>query len=354
MRDLYSILGVPRSADQDAIRTRFKKLARKYHPDVSEDEKDHERFKAISAAYQILSDKSRRASYDEFGEISLKPGFDAEQARRWGGGGMPGGGGGMPGGFQGGVDLGDLLGSILGGRTGGPFPGGAGRGPARGPSGFPGGGGFPGAGGFPGGGGFSGGFPGGGFPGGGSPGRAPPSADIEQSIDIDVVESIHGASRVVSSGHERWRVKIPAGVEDGRLIRLRGKGRSQAGGAPGALLLRIRIRDQPGLRRDGADLHLDVPISLSEAMCGARVQVATPTGSVWVRVPPDTRGVRKLRLRGRGVPGDPSGDLYLHLQPTAPPATDPEAVKLAEQLARFYAGDLRAGVPDLTPPDGES
>jgi molecular chaperone DnaJ len=377
MKDLYSVLGVARDADQASIKKSFKTLARKFHPDVNKDAGASERFKEITAAYEVLGDEQKRTLYDEFGEASLRVGFDADQARAFRnmGGGFPGGGrhAGPEGGF--------------------PFPGGSG-------GGF----GFEDL--------FSGLFGRGGAPGGGAP-RARQGADVEGHVEIGLLDAVRGAEIPLSvtrpgpcgrcngeggagkrtcgacggsgrrplrqfgmnalvqceecagggvvyaeecdacAGTGRTRdavtlnVRIPPGVESGRTLRLRGQGGAGQRGAPnGDLLLTVRVREHPLLRRNGRDLEMDLPIRLAEAIGGAAVEVPTPTGRVRVKVPPGSSNGRRLRVAGRGVQDRAGpGDLYLVLRPVVPDATDAETVALAEQLdARGAAGDPRGGL----------
>ena len=313
MRDLYSVLGVSRSADQDTIRKAYKKLARTYHPDLNKSSAAAEKFKEINAAYDVIGDEEKRKLYDRFGEASTRPGFDAEQARRWqqatGGFGGFGrgrsgrvrsdfadfgfGGGGAPGG---GVNMEDLLGSMFGGRA---------RGPRRG-------------------------------------------TDIEETVRLSLSSALAGTSITVQApGHGTLRVRIPSGIHDGGTVRLRGKGRpSPLGGAAGDLLLKVTIEPHPLLRREGDNLFMDVPLTVQEAMEGGAVEVPTPDGTVRVKIPAGVRGGERLRLRKRGMPlkDDGRGDLYLVLRPTLPRTTDVDAMKLAEELSKFYEGDVRGSL----------
>jgi len=367
MRDLYTVLGVPRDADQARIKKAFKKLARRYHPDINKDPGAEEKFKEINAAHGVLGDESRRALYDEFGEISLSPGFDAEKARAYRSmGGNPFAGGGR----GGGVNLDDLLSSLFGGGMGGSRAGGP-------------------AGGF-------------GFRGGRAAARK--GADLRSRIVVDLLTALRGGEVPISlrrpescgacrgqggagrqacaacrgSGRTRLpgvnavvacsacggqgatfqkecgdcagtgritrdvrlNVKLPRGIEDSKSIRLRGQaGEGQGGGPRGDVILEIGVRPHPRLRREGMDLHLAVPLTLYEAMSGGKITVPTPWGDVSVKVPP---GRDRLRLRGRGVrtvAGE--GDLYLDLRPVAPPADDPRALELAAELEQHYPSPPR-------------
>jgi curved DNA-binding protein len=311
-KDLYGVLGVPRDADEDAIRKAYRQLARRHHPDVNPgDEEAEERFKAVSEAYAVLSDPERRRNYDEFGEISLEGGFDAEKARqtreafgqRFGAGG---GGGGFF--ARGGEsfhfdDLEGLFSDLFarGGRGGG----------RRG-------------------------------------------ADQEVEIELDFVDAVRGGEHRLSlarptadggTRRETLSVRIPPGVADGGRIRLRGKGSEGLGsGEAGDLYARIRIRPHPFFRREGRDLYLDLPLSVREATLGAKVQVPTLDGRVTLTVPPGTDSGSKLRLRGKGVPkpsGGAPGDLYVVVQIRVPRDLPPEAAKKLEELAEYEPADLR-------------
>lgn len=306
MQNPYATLGVDKNADQDTIRKAYKKLARKYHPDINKDPGAEERFKSINSAYDVLGDQEKRKLFDTFGEASTRPGFDADAARAWqqrgGGGGMPGGFGGMPGGFGGaGVDMEDLLGSLFGA--------GASRGPRRG-------------------------------------------ADQSTRLRVDFMTTVLGGERTIqlqrpNGSVESVTVPIPAGAKDGGRVRLRGKGAPPRGGGPcGDLLVELQVAPHPTLVRDGNDLHLEVPITVHEAMAGATVTVPTPTGDVKVTVPKGAENGQKLRIKGRGIQrkGQP-GHLYLILRPTVPSTQDEAALEAAKALDAFYAGDVRK---DLT------
>lgn len=320
MTDPYRALGVARDADQATIRKAFKKLAREFHPDRNPTPAAEARFKEVSGAYEVLGDEEKRKLFDEFGEVSLKPGFNAEQARAWSrGGGFPGGG--FPGGGfgGGGVDFGDLFGDMF--ARGG---GGGGRGP-RGPR--------------------------------TRTRQMRKGEDIHADIRVDLLTALRGGetavrvTRPLSTGQIETtvlKVRIPKGVEDGQTIRLRGQGGgSPSGGPAGDLRLTIQVTPHPLLRRDGKDLELDVPLTLSEAIKGARVSVNTPSGTFKVTVPPASPAGKRLRLRGKGAPdksgGDP-GDLYLVLRPTPPVSSDPELAELAEAMDRFYDGEVRSAL----------
>ncbi|MDP2304822.1 MAG: DnaJ C-terminal domain-containing protein [Pseudomonadota bacterium] len=381
MKDLYSVLGVSKDAEPATIKKAFKTLARKFHPDVNKASEATERFKEITAAYEVLGDEQKRAFYDEFGEASLRSGFDANQARAYknmgggfGGGGAPGGGQGypFPGGAGGGFGFEDLFSGLFTRGAGGA----AGAG-ARAP--------------------------------GGRSQRAGP--DVEAQVEIPFLDAVRGAELPLQvrrpapcgtckgeggkgrrtcaacggagrrplrqfglnalvqceecggggvvyaeecetcGGTGRIRdtvilnVRIPAGVESGQTLRLRGQGGEGSGGGPaGDFLLTIKVQDHPLLRRKGKDLEMDLPVRLAEAIGGAAVEVPTPTGRVRVKVPPGSGNGRRLRVAGRGVQDRAvPGDLYLVLRPVLPATTDEETVALAEQLdGRGPEADVRA------------
>lgn len=372
MKDPYVVLGVPRDADPAAIRKAFKALARKYHPDVAKEPGAEDRFKEVNAAYEILGDEQKRALWDEFGEVSTRPGFDAEQARAWKsmGGGARGGGNGA-GGFRfedlfgggGGRGFEDILGGLggFGGRRSGADA--RGRGPdIESEVEIP----------------FLDTLRGGSVTiqlarpancrtcrGEGGTGRRPCGAcngsgrRPMRSFGMNVVvqcDECGGAGSVYerecdtcggtgrSREPVRLNVKVPAGVRDGQVIRLRGQGgEGSRGGPDGDLLLTVRAAPHPFLRRDGDDLELELPIALAEAVRGATVEVPLPAGRLRVRVPPGSANGRRLRVPGKGFPtASGAGDLYLVLRPVLPTATDEQTAALADALDARREGDPRA------------
>jgi DnaJ-class molecular chaperone len=316
-RDLYAELGVARDADEEALRKAYRQLARRHHPDVNPgDAAAEERFKAVSAAYAVLSDPERRRNYDEFGEISLEAGFDAEkarQAREAFGRRFGAGAGGAAGGFEGeGFHYGDLDGlfSDLFSRRGWEDV------------------------------------------------RRRRGADVEAELELDFVDAARGSEQRVTLGRptadggvkqETITVRIPPGVADGGRIRLRGKGgEGRGGGEPGDLYAHIRVRPHPVFRREGRDLLFDLPLSVREATLGATIEVPTLEGRVGLRVPPGTDSGTKLRLRGKGVPspsGGPPGDLYAVVQIRVPRNLSPEAAEALERLSKHDPADLRKERP---------
>ena len=387
VKDPYATLGVARNASADEIKKAYRKLAKKLHPDVNPgDKKAEERFKEVSGAFEVLGDPKKRALYDEFGEIALRPGFDEGKAQKFreyqraaAAGGRGGGFGGFEGFSGGGFDPSDLgdLGSMFGDLFNQRRQGAARR-------------------------------------------RAEEPAagdDVEASIEVDLRDAVLGAEREISlqrptrcpeckgtgakpgskpqrcpqcngsgevkvagglmratcprcqgSGQirepcprcdgdgtileaARLRVKIPPGVETGSRVRLAGQGSPGGRGADdGDLYLRITVRPHPTVRVDGRDLSLDLPITVAEAMQGAEVTAPTFEGPVKLKIPPGSQSGRKLRLRGRGLPalragstGAPRGDLYVVLQIVLPP--DSAAARAAaSEMQKLYPPDVRQDV----------
>jgi DnaJ-class molecular chaperone len=316
-RDLYADLGLARGASKDEIKKAYRKLARELHPDRNPNNpKAEERFKRVAYAADVLGDDRKRGLYDEFGEMGLREGFDAEMARAASRFRRPGG---PPG-----ID--DLFTQVNGGRGGRR----AGFGSTLEDL-------------------FGGGidelF-------GRSAGAARPGArvpDQESDIEVAFEEALKGVEKELSiresGGAERTiRVRIPAGVTDGGKVRLRGQG-ALMGTERGDLVLTVRVKEHPWFRRDGSDLHLDLPITIGEAWTGASIKVPTLEGEVTVRIPARVQSGGKLRLKGKGAPerGGGHGDLFVHLQVRLPTGSDAAAITRAvEELERHYAGDLRA------------
>lgn len=297
-QDLYEILEVPRSASEEEIRKSYRKLARKHHPDVNPNDPTAEgRFQEISFAYDVLSDAKKRELYDEFGHQGLDSGFDParareyrawqEQTRR------------SPyhnESFSMGGDLEDLLKGIFG--------------DAQRPSGP----------------------------------RQGPSTQGEVLVDFET--AVTGGEVRLQTDQRTLRVNIPRGATDGTKIRLAGQGQAgRGGGAPGDLFLTVRVRPHAIWSRDGEDLTMTLPITVGEAVSGAKISVPTPSGSVSLRVPPRSANGQKLRLRGQGVQsldGKHTGDLYVTLAVTLPSTQDPKLEELAREMERLYDHDVRA------------
>ena len=298
--DPYQELGVSRSAGADEIRKSFRKLAKQLHPDQNPGDKAaEERFKRVSAAFDILGDPEKKAQFDR-GEIDADGheamrGFDPRGAGGFGGGagrGFGGGGGQGGGGFSAqfeGVDLNDILGGVFD------------RGGARG--------------------GFG----------------AQRGADVRSRLEIDLEEAIRGGSkRVAFPDGRQLDVNIPKGAFDGQALRLRGQGQPGRGGAGGDALIELAIRPHPLYRSEGADLHMDLPVTLYDAVLGAKVQAPTPDGEVSLSVPRGSSSGAVLRLKGRGaVEGRTGrrGDLFAKLL-VALPESDPDLTAFSETMKR--------------------
>jgi curved DNA-binding protein len=321
-RDYFKVLGLDRSADADAIKRTFRKLARKYHPDVNPGDKDAEaKFKEISEAYEVLSDPDKRRRYEQFGQY-------------WSQGGTSG----AP---SGDVDFGrygnfdDFVNDLLGrfGGTGAPSSGGFGFG-----SGFPGGG-FS-ASGFPG-----GGFPGGGFSTGFGGGAAAANLDAEAVIAISFSEAFHGCERTLAVNEERVQVRIPPGVKTGSRLRLKAKGNLQPGtGRRGDLYLTLKLQEHPIWKLDGDQLRAELPLSLDELALGGEVRVATPDGEATLQVPAGISLGRSLRLKGKGWPGKGGrGDLLLTPVLRVPQQLTEQEKALFEQLRELRSSNPRSG-----------
>jgi len=390
--DFYQLLGVARTAPADELKKAYRKLAKKYHPDMNPGNKAaEEKFKQISVAFDVLSDPKKRALYDEFGEDAIKMGFDEKKAeafrayRSAGMGGERGGGGGAGGfDFGGNADVNSIFEQIFRGMggTGGfdPFGGGAAASAAAG-TGRP---------------------------------AAMRGEDLTARVQVTLPEVVKGAERTLAltrpgrcpkcegtgdqgkpgkcptcngtgrtrtsrgplsfSGAcptcagtgraakpcpecegsglveetQRLTVKIPPGVDSGSKVRVGGQGAAGTRGAPpGDLYLETEVQEHPLVRREGPDLHMDLPITVPEAMLGAEVRVPTFDGDVTVTVPPDSQSGRRLRLRGKGVPplkGGPRGDLYLTLRVMVPPSDGDKAKEAVQALKDAYRGDVRADV----------
>jgi len=294
--DLYAILGVSSDASEDEIKKAYRKLAREHHPDLNPgDAGAEERFKRVSGAYEVLSSADKRALYDEFGDDAEKIGYDPERAeeyRQWkrraeaaaGFGGFEGFGGGG-GGYQ---DLEDMLGDLFGQRA---------RGPRRG-------------------------------------------RDVEAALSVSFDDAAKGTQATVDIGGKTVRLTIPAGVESGQRLRLAGQGEpGREGGPAGDLYVRIEVGEHPRFRREGSDLHLDLPISVPEALVGATVEVPTLSGAVNLKIPAGAANGQRMRLRGKGVEpaGKPPGDLYVTLEVVMPTGGDAEAREAAaEAIAGLY------------------
>jgi curved DNA-binding protein len=308
-QDYYEALEVPRTASAEDIRRAYRRLARKYHPDVNKEAGAEDRFKQISEAYEVLRDDEKRARYDRLGadwksgqDVSGANGFDE---------GFP-----TTDGFRdvrvdfGGADFSDFFEGLFGQR-------GARRG-ARGGTGRA-----------------------------GFDGFSMRGGDQEAVLELTLEEAASGGKRRISLGDGRdFEVDIPRGVRDGQRIRLTGQGTAGAGGGPpGDLFLRARIKPHPRFRVEGRDLYVDLPVAPWEAALGAEVPVPTLSGTARLKVPAGSSSGRRLRLRGQGLPSadGSAGDLYAVLAVHVPKRLTKKERELFEQLAAVSKFDPRRG-----------
>jgi len=299
-KDYYQTLGVDRNASADDIKKAYRKLVRKYHPDVSKHKDADAKTKEINEAYDVLGDAEKRAAYDGLGRghhagEQFRPPPDWGEQYDFAGAGA-------------GADdfFADLFAHVGRTRRGGSFQ-------MRGD-------------------------------------------DIHAAIMIDLVDAYQGTTRTVSlrvprqdgpgrasMQEKKLNVTIPRGVTPGQQLRLAGQGHEgPGGGPPGDLYLEIQFAPDPRYRVEGTHVYENVPVTPWEAALGEKVAVPTPSGTVEVSVPPGSQSGRKLRLKGRGIPGNPPGDLYLILDVVLPPANDDKARALYQAMARDLAFNPRS------------
>ena len=307
MRDPYEVLGLAKSASAAEVKSAFRKLAKKFHPDQSKESRAKERFAEIGSAYEILGDEKKRAAFDR-GEIDADGKPRAPQFEGFGFGRRPGAGGEFHG-FN--FDAGDpaaragfeadILSELFGGRMSGRA-----RAPSRG-------------------------------------------EDVAVAASVPLAMAAGGGSaRVALPTGKTLDVAIPAGVEDGKQIRLRGQGRAGARGAPaGDAIVTIHYAPHPLFKVEGRDLKLDLPITLYEAVLGAKVRTPTLSGEVEIAIPPGTSSGRVLRLRGKGLPASgesPAGDLLATLRIAMPAEEDADLAALMRRWRDEQPYDPRAGL----------
>ena len=292
-KDYYKILGVERGAADEEIKKAYRRLARKYHPDVSKEANAKEKFQEVAEAYETLRDKEKRAAYDSLG--SHRPGQDFRPPPDWfdrfGSGGAE---------DLRGVDLSDLFESM------GIFGRARGRGAGRGMR----------------------------FPG----------EDYEVTVRLGLEEAARGAERELRLDNRTIRARIPRGATDGQRLRLAGKGGAGAnGGPPGDLYLHIVLEPHALFRPSGHDLEIEIPLAPWEAALGAQIEVPTLDGAVSMKVPPGAKGGQKLRLAGKGLPkpGGGAGDLYAVIAIVLPPSLPEQERKLYEELRASSRFDPR-------------
>jgi len=282
-KSLYETLGVSENASADEIKKAYRKLARKYHPDINKDESAVDKFKEINAAYEVLSDAEKKSQYDQFGD-SMFGGQNFHDFAQGQGGG---------------VDLDEILRQMFGG----------------------GGGGFSGAqqGGF---GGFGGGFGG-------------PDLDMQARITVPFMVSVTGGKHNVSANGQSFDIKIPAGIKSGETMRVRGKGKQYQGQA-GDLLIQVEVASSDAYERKGDNLYKTFDVPLKEALFGGKIAIETPEKEVSLKVPQNTKNGQKFRLKGKGVPDRKTamkGDLYLVANVVLPDVDtlDDEVKKILEE-----------------------
>jgi curved DNA-binding protein len=262
-KSLYETLGISENASTDEIKKAYRKLARKYHPDINKDPEAQDKFKEINAAYEVLSDPEKKAQYDQFGDSMFGGQNFHDFASSQGAG----------------VDLDEILRQMFGG------------------------GGF---GGFSSGGSSQGGF-------GGFSGFGGMNLDINAKITIPFMTSILGGKHKINLEGESFDIKIPAGIKSGETLRVRGKGKSYQG-QRGDLLIKVEVAPSSEYERKGSDLYKTIDVPLKEALFGGKIKVQTPEKEVTLKVPKNTKNGQKFRLKGKGVPDRKTalrGDLYL-------------------------------------------
>lgn len=354
-KDFYKTLGVARDADEKAIKSAYRKLAREFHPDVNPNNPNAEsKFKEISEAFQVLSDADKRKLYDQWGDDfdKIPPGYTGGPGPSSGGGGYsrgggtPGAAGGGYGTGPGGIDIEELLRQAQRAQSGrggqGAMPGGFG--------------GQSGAGQGAGGGMFEELF--GNFRGGGAAKRGPQKGgDVEQPVDISFAESVKGTQRRLNliirsdDGREEKRdvtVKIPAGVSSGTRVKVSGKGASSSnGGANGDMFLKVNVRSDPFWKRDGNNLKIEVPVSFAEAALGAQIPVPTMEGTVTLKIPAGTQSGQTFRLSGRGIQpkSGSAGDEFVTVKVAVPRDLSERETELIEELRALRPDDVRSHLP---------
>jgi curved DNA-binding protein len=326
--DYYATLGVARDAPTDDIKKAYRRLARKYHPDVSKDPEGERKFKEVAEAWATLGDTEKRAAYDQLGVH--RPGEEFQPSPDWGrryGAGGPGG----PDGFSfDDIDLSDLFADLARGRAGGARHAGAGAGPGAGAA----------------------------RPLRGEDYEATAQISLEDAfngavVELDLAIPEYDASGRMTRTARPFKARIPKGATDGQRLRLPGKGgKGWNGGREGDLYLNIALRPHPLFRADGHDLYLDLPVAPWEAALGASVEVPTMAGPVRLKIPSGTHAGRQMRLAGRGLPTPRggAGDLFAIVHVVVPTVLNEREKQLFEQLAEASTFDPRSHFPGARSP----
>jgi curved DNA-binding protein len=310
-KDYYKVMGVARDATEAQIKQAYRKLARKYHPDVSKEKDAEARFKELGEAYEVLKTPEKRAAYDQLGR-GPKPGENFRPPPDWGSGfEFSGAGAGA-----GDRDYSEFFESLFG-AAGGARRGGHGFDSGRGESGR--------------------------------------GQDHHAKVILDLEATLQGGSRTFTlrvpeidaegrliSTERVLNVQIPKGILPGQTIRLAGQGSGTGSGAAGDLYIEVDFKPHPLYRPDGRDLYVDLPVAPWEAALGATVKAPTPGGTVDLKIPAGSHAGTKMRLRGRGIPATPPGDLYVVLQIALPPADDEKAKAAYRAMADALPFDPRA------------
>lgn len=291
-KDYYKILGVKRSASEADIKQAYRRLARKYHPDVSKEADAEKRFKEIGEAYEVLKDPQKRQSYDQLG-ANWKAGEQFRPPPGWESAGF-GGFGGHAGGFDGASGFSDFFESMFGSgfaqsaRGGHPFQ--------------------------------------------------QAGQDQNAAINVSIREAYHGVNKTIHlSNGKSLQVKIPKGITSGKKIRLSGQGSPGVNGGPsGDLYLEVTVVNDAHYELQGKDIFLDVNIAPWEAALGGKISITTLDGQIELKIPANSNSGRKMRLSGKGLPGSPAGDLYVRLSIVSPPANTEEEKTFYENMKNTF------------------
>ncbi|MDW3095776.1 MAG: DnaJ C-terminal domain-containing protein [Gammaproteobacteria bacterium] len=297
-KDYYKILGVERGASEDEIKKSYRRLARKYHPDVSKEPDAEKRFKELGEAYEVLKDAQKRQSYDQLG-ANWKAGQDFNPPPGWEQAGF-GGFGNHGGSFDNASGFSDFFESMFGG--------GFGQSTGAGHHSF-----------------------------------QQAGHDQTASINVSIRDAFNGANRTIRlAGGKSLQVKIPKGISSGKKIRLSGQGSPGINGGPnGDLYLEVSVVNDAEFEVEGKDVYVNVNIAPWEAALGEKVPVSTLDGQVEIKIPANSKSGRKMRLTGKGMPGRPAGDLYVRLNIVTPPASNDEEKDFYKQMKNKFSFNPR-------------